>query len=200
MPEIAFPVGYDVVSEEWDIDVPAQVNRSGWTGTRKVIGLPGAPIWRATVALEPIATELSERALRAFLLKLKGVQNTFRLPAACSQTNAAGATVRTGANAGLTVPLQGLPANQTVLAEGQFLTVLLPSGHRRLVCLTADLNSNGVGQGTATFEPELGEVPAAGTAVELANPYALMALAAPRNGWSRENGVATFRFQAEEAR
>lgn len=200
MVTISVPAGADCSDVEWSLDTPAQVNRSAWSGARKVIGLPGAERWFATSALTPVSTETDERPLRAFILACRGPANTFRLPAACSQRSGTNPTVRTGANAGRTLPLQGLPPSTTVLVAGQFMTVPLPSGHERLVCLTADLASNGAGQGTATFSPMLGEVPTAGATVETIAPWALMALTNSRQGWKTEGGQTAFMIEAEEAK
>ncbi|MFS0771033.1 hypothetical protein [Sphingomonas sp. 1P08PE] len=199
MAEILFPAGVELASEGWMLNEPAQVNRSGWTNTRKVVGLPGAGLWQATATIDGIATEDEEAVVRAFIIGLRGVRNTFRLRAGCSQTTVTTATVRTDAGNADTLPMQGLPANATVLKAGKFLTVKLPSGHFRLVCLTLPLVTNGQGQGTASFGPELGEIPAAGTAVELINPFAMMAMTQPI-GWSRANGLTAFSFECEEAR
>lgn len=196
---IAFPTGYDIVSEGWDIDVPAQWNRSGWTGRSKGVALPGASQWHCTVAFEPIPTEAQERALRAFTIASRGVVNHFRVPVACSQTIAANPQVRAGAGGGFTLPLEGLTPMSVALLAGQFLTVPLPSGHHRLVCLTADLATNGQGQATAVFGPDLGETPVAGVSVEIRDPYCPMRRTQPRAGWTRSEGVAVFQFDAEEA-
>lgn len=62
---IPFPdIGFDA---SWSRSVPAQSNRSGWTGKSKAIRLPGASLWRCEVVFEPISTELEERALRVFV-------------------------------------------------------------------------------------------------------------------------------------
>jgi hypothetical protein len=95
--------------------------------------------------------------------------------------------------------LQGLPGGQTVLVTGDLMTVFLPSGHRRLVCLTQDLVSNGQGLATAVFGPELGEVPATGATVEIQRPYAVVALTSEPPGWDVEPGqLYQFAVSAEE--
>lgn len=196
---ITLPTGFEFDAEDWEIDVPAQVNRSVFTKRRKVIGLPGAESWSCRLTVEPIATETDERPWRAFLLSLRGQQNTFNVKAACQSPPAGTPTVNSGATAGYTLPITGLAISQTILKAGQFMTVPLPSGHKRLVCLTADLVSNGSGNATATFEPALTEVPTTSTAIEMSNPYCPMSLKARSNGWTRNQGVAQFILDAEEA-
>lgn len=186
---------------KWRVPFPAQVNRSGWTGRRKVVGLPGAAMW--TLSAEFVTTIGEDRAKpwRGFFVSLNGPVNAFPVRASeRQQTAAANPTVRAGAGNSNTVPLQGLPANQTVLLSGDLMTVYLPSGHRRLVCLTAPLVSNGTGQGTATFGPELGETPVAGATVEIQRPFGLMALTSEPPGWDVQLGQTySFAVTAEEA-
>lgn len=196
---IAVPDNEQIIIDRFDFDAPAQVNRSSWTKRSKIVDLPGGQSWHFEFHVEDITTEADERPWRVFLLQLKGPANSFRLPVACQQHEGGNPTVRSGANDGNTVPLQGLPASQTVLEAGQYMTVPLPSGHERLVMLTADLNSNGSGQGTANFIPSLDETPTAGASVETVNPWALVALPESRNGWTVSEGISGFQFSVDEA-
>lgn len=198
MPQITVPDYNRLILDSFDLRVPAQVNRSEWTGRRKVVGLPGAETWIASITIGDIATEAEEWPWRAFLLSLRGQENWFALRMACQQTDAL-PTVRPGANDGNSVPLSGMAAVSTILRAGQYLTIPLPSGHARNVCLTADLTTNVNGQGTALFEPALYEVPAAGASVEAQNPYVPMALATPMAGLSYSQGIAGRSFDLEEA-
>ena len=195
---ITLPAGFDFVAEDWDFDVPGQVNRSKFTSRRKFVGLPGAEAWSCTLTVESIANEIDERLWRAFIVKCKGQENTFYVPANC-QSPPSGATVGAGSTNGYTLPLTGMTPSTTILHAGEFMTVPLPSGHKRLVCLTADLVANGSGIATAVFGPALNEVPAFGAAVEIANPYCPMTLKARSNGWKKANGVSQFMIDAEEA-
>lgn len=187
---------------KWRLPHADQVNRSGWTGTRKVVGLPGAQGWTATGTFVTQIGADRAKPWKAFFIALDGQANSFPLIAVeAPQTTAANPVVRAGAGNGGTVPLQGLPANQTVLVAGDAMTIFLPSGHRRLVVLTAPLVSNGQGQGTGTFGPELGEVPAAGAAVEIRLPYALVSLASDAPGWDVDVGQTySFPLAVEEAK
>lgn len=196
---IALPTGFDFIAEDWSIDVPGQVNRSVFTSKRRFAGLPGAERWFARVTVEAITTEFDERAWRAFLLSLRGQQNWFNMPANCQQPPSTVGAVGAGATAGYTLPMTGMAVSSTILSKGEFMTVPLPSGHKRLVCLTADLVTNGSGAATATFEAALGEVPTFGASVVLDQPFCPMSLRARSNGWNRANGVSTFILDAEEA-
>jgi len=199
---IAAPAALPLRSVSWRLSTPAQINRSGWTSASKVVGLPGAALWTAKGQFVPVLGEAAARRWRGFFAALRGSVNSFRLHAGeRAQVAGVSAQVDSGANAGRTLPLAGLPASATVLAAGDMVTVPLPSGHHRLVVLTAPLVSNGAGKGVASFEPELGEVPAQGTAVEVSRPYALMRLTSEPPGWDVDAGQTYgFAFAAEEAR
>lgn len=185
----------------WRCPEPAQVNRSAWTGRSKVIGLPGIATWQMEATFVAQIGVAQGRPWRAFFMALRGQLNMFRVRGVeAVQTAAANAAVRSGGDADTTLPLEGLPANATVLRAGDLMTVTLPSGHERMVCLIAPLVSNGQGQGTATFAPELGEVPIAGSTVEIREPWSLMRLSSEPPGWDVDAGqIYRFQVQAEEA-
>lgn len=200
MAEIAFPAAYeDFARVTVELEQNYQVNRSAWTGRRRVSQLPGAEKWYASFVTEPIATENEERAWRAFFAAAGAAPNKFRLPVACDQREAASPTVRTTTTGGNTLPLQSLPPSTTVLKAGQYITVVMSSGHHRLAILIADLVSNGAGQGTATFLPGLPGTANAGAAVEVVDPYLMAAFISSRQGWTTENGQTVFTIEAEEA-
>lgn len=181
-----------------DLDQNYQVNRSAWTGRRRGTALPGAQRWFVS-ATRVFSTEDEERPWRAFLLGLKGPINKFRWPIACSQRVGSNPVVGSSPGNGFTLPLSGLPASVTVLEAGRFMTVPLPSGHHRAVMLTANLVSNGSGIGTATFVPNLNEVPTVGATVETIAPYIMAALIDPRQGITGANGTSSLKLDAEEA-
>ncbi|TCP33277.1 hypothetical protein [Sphingomonas sp. BK235] len=188
---------------KWRCPEPASVNRSGWTNTSKVVGLPGAALWSATGTF---VTQVGEgRALRwrGFFTSLRGQRNSFPLVAIerARQTAAANPQVAAGAGSADTLPLKGLPASTTVLLAGELMTVPLPSGHKRLVCLTRDLVSDGAGTAIALFGPELSEIPAQNAVVEIGEPYALVRQTSEAPGWDVDVGQTyTFPFAVEEAR
>lgn len=81
MAVIERPNAFRVKNIEWRLDRPAQVNRSTYTGARRVVTQPGHARWSATVTLAPIVGQGNVLTMRAFLAKLRGQINTFRLPA-----------------------------------------------------------------------------------------------------------------------
>lgn len=199
MSEITVPLPSGLSLDRLDLSSPAQVNRSTWSGRRKVIGLAGVETWQGSVSISSIATEQDERQWRAFLFALKGPQNWFRYLLPCAQH--VGAKPRVGASAGnaYTLPLTGMQANTPILLAGQFMTVPLPSGHSRAVCLTANLTSNGSGNATATFEPALNEIPALNALVETLDPFIPMAPTTPLVGLSTSQGVSGTSLDVEES-
>jgi hypothetical protein len=80
--QIAFPAGAKIRRVSWSLDRPAQVNRSAYTGARRVVANPWHGKWSARVELSTIVGEGNVRPWRAFLAKLKGQINTFGLTAA----------------------------------------------------------------------------------------------------------------------
>lgn len=200
---IATPAPLPLRNVSWRAPFPAQVNRSGWTGTSKVVGLPGATSWTLKAEFATIVGEGTGKKWRAFFMALRGSVNSFRVPATENrQLPAANPNVPAGAavSAGNSLPLAGMPPNAPFLEAGDMLTVLLANGHERLVVLTQHLFADVQGRGTAVFQPSLTVAPAAAT-VEAIRPWALMRLTNEPPGWDVEPGQ-TYRFtiNAEEAR
>lgn len=182
------------------LNSPAQVNRSIWTGGRKVIGMPGAESWTGQVTIGPFATEEEERPWRAFLFALEGPSNSFRWYLPCNRHIGGRPTVDTGAGNAYTLPLTGMAASTTILRAGQWMTVPLPSGKYRAVCLTADLITDSSGEATASFKPALSETPTLGATVETGAPFIDFAPTATIMGLDQQDGVSGVSFDVEEAR
>lgn len=188
---------------KWRCPEPAIVNRSGWTNTSKVVGLPGAGLWKGSGTFVTQIGEESALPWRGFFLALRGQRNSFPLRAIerVRQTAIANPIVQAGAGNADTLPVEGLPANTAVLRAGELMTVPLPSGHQRLVGLTAPLVSDAKGRAIARFAPELGEIPAAGAVVEIREPFALVRQTSEEPGWDVDVGQTyAFPFAFEEAK
>ena len=200
MTQITVPDYDNLILSGLSLRSPATVNRSKWTGVRKVVGLPGAELWRATIGIDRIATEAEERQWRAFLFGLRGPVNWFRWNLPCNSHIGPAPKVDSGAAAGYTLPLKDMQPNALILRAGQFMTVPLPSGKSRAVVLTSDLVSDGSGDGTATFEPALPEAAAVDTVIETANPWIAFSLTIDEAGMSFDQGVSDAVLEVEEAR
>ncbi|MXP42993.1 hypothetical protein [Allopontixanthobacter sediminis] len=200
MTEITVPNTDDLTLSNLSLDAPAQVNRSIWTGGRKVVGLAGAELWRGSASIDDLATEEEERPWRVFVFGLKGPQNWFRWPLPCASHIGPKPTVASGAGDAYTLPLTGIQPNARILMAGQYMTVPLPSGHNRPVMLMSDLRGDASGNATAEFTPALGEVPVLGATVETVAPFIPMSLTDPRQGFALSEGVSGSSFDVEEAR
>lgn len=178
---------------DWYLDRPAQVNRSGYSGSREVVANPWHGKWRATVTLKTEQGEENIRAMRGFLASLDGQVNSFLLPATeGAQLGAGAVTAAADAAQGATSITLSIAAAMTA---GMFATVTLPSGNRQMVMLTQDIAGS-----TISFKPALREAVSAGAGIEIANPACEVALANSEFGWSvaqwRQYGIS---FDVEEA-
>lgn len=181
------------------LDVPDQQNRSIWTRRRKIVGLPGAELWFASFNLDPMATEDEERPWRAFLFSLRGRQNIFHYPLPKQRHVGEKPLVNAATESGYTLPLDGMQPSTRILSAGHYMTVPLPSGHQRLVMLSADLITNSSGQATAQLNIELGEIPVDGAIIETAEPFIPVCNADPRVTINWDNAVSGAGFNLEEA-
>ena len=199
MSEITVPNHDDLYLEGLSLSAPAQVNRSGWTGRRKVIGLPGAETWRGKATIDLLTTEEEERPWRAFLFALRGPVNWFRWPLPCAVHIGPKPVVVAGAAVGYSLALEGMTPNALILKAGQFMTVPMPSGNLRAVCLTSDLRTDGSGLATAVFEPALNEVPGTGVTVETVAPFIPVSMVQSEQGFTLADGVSGASFDVEES-
>jgi hypothetical protein len=173
----AKPIPADI---DWSIDVPAQMNRSEFTGRRRTVLLSAAPRWYARVTLPPIRGEAAVLAWRAFVVDLEGIANKFRL-VACErdqvEANIAVTVVGAG-QGGRQLLTTGWPPSSVPLRRGQFFT----SGEQ-LLMLMADVEADASGAALLRFKSHLRFSPANGAQLEVRRPYAVMAMSDPRNGW-----------------
>ncbi len=178
----------DFRSIDWRLEIPQQINRSTFTGRRKVVGLPGAARWRFSANHVPFVSEADLRPWRAFFAQLDGVANSFRMIAAeRAQRTGSNPVAAAGASAGaVQITLSGLPASATALPAGAMMTLPLTGGDEQLVILTAALTANGSGQAVASFRPELRGAVAASAIVETILPWALVTLDEPVTGWTSD--------------
>jgi len=199
MSEVIVPSPDDLLLNELRLYTPSQLNRSAWTGTRKVVGLPGAEVWRGSASIDVITTEFEERQWRAFLFGLRGPINWFRWVLPCNKHPGARPIVAPGATA-YSLPMTGMEPNTLILSAGQFMTIPLSSGNVRAVVLMADLFADVAGGATAVFEPAMTVAPPPNAIVETLDPFIPMSLVDPEQGFSRSNGVSSASFEVEETR
>lgn len=186
-----------------DLKRPAQVNRSGWTGRRQAVLLPGASRWSAKGEFAARVGVANARLWRSFFAKLDGLANSFPLRVTeQQQTPFANPTVNGAGQAGSSVALTGMTGGvgAVFLQEGSFLTLPISSTEVQLCILTADLVIGSAGTGTASIKAPLRSSPTNGGTVEAQWPYVLMSMITDTVGW--DIGLAMlygFAFEAEEA-
>ena len=188
---ITLPAGYEFDRLDWRPDPSAQVNRSQWNRSRRVLDLDNGCMV-ASVAIE-VSTEDEARLWRSFHSKLRGAANTFRLPATMCPQETGSITMAATAAAGSTlISTTGWGGASAPLKEGQYITV-----NDQLLVLTADVPASGSSR-TLSIDPPLRAQATAGTPVEITNPTGLVFIPggeAPQT----INGVTTWVFEAEEA-
>lgn len=185
MAVIAWPDGVNIRAIEWVLDRPAQINRSDYTGARRVTANPWHGKWSAKLEIAPIVGEQNIWKFKAFLAALRGPVNTFRLPATYgAQSGLPAATVTTTAAKGaVTMSLTGvqMQAGQMATVNDQLLQII------------------SVADAAITFEPPLRAQATSGTAVEVGNPTCLVSLVDSAVALSAEPGVIySAAFDVEE--
>lgn len=157
---------------------PSQVNRSGWTG-KTWVQPSGRGWWSFALEYPPMA-EADARLMRAFLARLQGAANSFRLPVVDSPQIASTPTVRVNGagQTGYSLAVDGMPVSATLLGQGSYITV-----NDQLLILTADLVANGSGAGTATFASAIRSSPADNTIIEVRTPTCLVSLDGDSVSW-----------------
>lgn len=170
MTTITFPSTPKIQTMSWRLVQPAQNNVSGWTGKRQVIA-SGRGWWECNITMPPIVGSTNINAWRAFLAKTQGATNDFQIPVDPTPQSSLGSLPTTnGVNQlGRAIATDGWPGNATLLLAGQFVTI-----NNQLLQLTADLTTNGSGQGTLYVEPPVHQPVADNSAIEYKNPYCLM--------------------------
>lgn len=188
------PAALPIRRIQWALRQPAQVNRSGWTGRRQVLAMPGGAVWSASAEFVPIIGQANAKRWRAFFTALRGPVNTFPLIAVeAAQHSVAQPTITAGAAGATTLTLS---SSASALKAGDFLTVKLSDNSYQMVQLTADLTTT-----TANFLPPLRLAAATGAgSVETIWPYCHVALTSDTSGWAVDTGqIYNFAFDVEEA-
>lgn len=206
MAVLTVPVGAKFTKRAWVPPSRTQVNRSGWTGARKALRLPGAGLWRVSAAVRTMTREIEVYPWRAFLLALEGQANTFLMPVCEGQhvvpgTGEAPVVVQDGTavQGSTTMRIAGLGAGGLRMFGGQYMSVVLPSGQTQLLGLTQDLLVTEGGVGVARFRGALRETLVNGARVEISNPVCEMEMASGDVGWDEDEGQWTVAFDAVEA-
>lgn len=179
-----------IASVKYEIDNPAQVNRSDWTGATGIL-LQSCARWYANVVIVP-GNAAMLLPWRGFMASVRGRVNSFVLNAVeAAQTTAGLAAVDGAGQSGFNLALKNLPPSTMVLPFGSKIHVAGSYTNWQLFELTSALVSNSAGKGTATLGTPIRTIFPDGAGVELATPGALMRMSGTRNGWTVEPGKST---------
>lgn len=169
-----------------------QVFISELAGTVQTLELPGAR-WFVRAGW-PVLTDADQRAVRAFMVKLRGQGGRFYWgDPAYLRNGPAGALggtplVAGGSQTGATLDIDGASLSITNWGRaGDYFHFTNTAGEREMKMLTADVDTDGAGAATLTFEPVIRVSPADNAALTFTGATCQMMLSDPRVMWSYEN-------------
>ena len=172
---------------EWALVSNTQAHRSPLNGTVQTLELPGSR-WAATLRFDNL-NQADTRTMVAFLAKLRGRAGRFYLydhSLAAPRGIATGTPLVKGASqTGASLITDGWTISQTgILKAGDYIGV---NGELKIV--TADVNSDGIGDATLSIEPPLRSSPADNAAITVTRPTCTMMLADDdQTKWSTQPG------------
>jgi len=148
------------------------------------------------VWVTPSLSTSDMKALKAWLVSLKGQINTFKAYDPDNRTleNAPGNALVAGASqTGTSINVDGWPLSQTVMLAGEFFQF----EDEFKMCLE-DVVTNGSGQATINFEPAIRTSPANNATVIVTNPFFIARLADVYGGTETNQnkiGVVSITFE-----
>lgn len=163
---------------QWEFITNSQTFGSPLAASEQQAELPGAR-FAATLNYRNLSPE-KQRPLMSLLAKLRGTAGRVYMPVAPvypRQGAGGGSPLVNGAGqTGRTLVIDGAPSSVTGwLKDGDYFH-FDSGGLRELKLVTADVDTDGSGNATITFEPPTRTAPADNAAVEIDNPSALMRL------------------------
>lgn len=170
--------------------------RSPLTNSIQTVGRKGS-LWRVTLQFNNL--DAAERAqMQAFLVKLNGQEHRFTLnDHAYTRRGAGGGTplVNGASQTGGSLVLDGATASVTGwLKEGDYFSVA-----NELKMVTADCNSDGDGDVTVSFQPNLRSSPADDAAIDITAPVNGVFILASDPKWDNRPGIfSSFALEAFE--
>lgn len=186
----------------WTHTQPAQETRSAFTGTTRILLLPGDR-YRAQVDVAPRALA-DFLPWRAFSAAVRGRANTFLVPVIKPNEQGTGGSlvvfVDGGGQTGPSINLKSMPASQTILPAGAIIHIATTIDNQRPFVLTAPLVSDAAGKGAAALGRPLRTIYADNAGVELRLPAAHMRMVGNDTGWiDLLSQYQPFSFTCEEA-
>lgn len=164
--------------------------QSPLSGATQTIEFP-SPRWQFNFTMENLE-ESDASLLQAFLVQLRGQAGRFYMYNMARPTprgSNLGAPIVAGASqTGTTLTTSGWTASQTgVLKVGDFFSI---GGELKMV-VSADVDSDGGGLATITFEPPIRTSPNDGSSVDTSAPVAIFKLTEDVSRWVTNSPVIT---------
>ena len=178
------------------------VTYSPFSGASKAYN-HGGQWWEGEVTFRPTRRE-DAALIQAFLLKLKGTYGTFLYgdpdSIALGHQGAGGTILVNGASqTGNTMAVDGMTVSSNIAKSGDFFQ-LGTGASARLYMFTEDLVSDGSGEGTAVFEPDLRSSPADNAQLDITSPVGAFRLIETSSGWqSDQNSIYEVTIAFREA-
>jgi len=199
---LAFPVSPGLEGAKMTLARRTSTATSPFTGSEQRSEWPFA-LWvvKATVPEIGVENAAAIRDWRAFIVELRGQAGTFVLPVpgiVGPSTNYSGTQglVNGASQLGTSIITDTWTPNTPILNRGDYFRL----GTTLKMCM-ADVSSNGSGQATIVFEPEIITAPANNSAVDLADPSAIMRMTSDTTSWDVRGPVLhTFSFEATEVK
>lgn len=170
---LSLPANLPIQSVRFGLKTNTQLFISPLSGDTQAAELPGAR-WFSTYTLAP-KKRSEEAAVQAFLVALSGASGTFYGydPAGVTPLGTPTGTPRVNGDdqVGSSLITDGWTNSTLVLKAGDYFTV-----NSEYKMVTADVTSNGSGQATISFKPNLRSSPADNDNVVVTNPTCIMRL------------------------
>lgn len=190
---LASPASFGFAEVQWQPDSNSARGKNPWSKADALQIYDGA-CWRAVVTL--CASDRFEgRQLRAWLTSIEGARGTFLLgdpdnmPMGAAATSPGTPVVDGAGQTGRLLDLAGLPLSTPGwLLAGDYLQRGTGKA-ARLHLLTADLDSDALGKGTAELWPPVDPAPADGTEIVVTAPQGLFAFASAPPPWRERPGL-----------
>lgn len=180
---IDWPASIRPESVEWGLVVPQRLGRSTFDGSAQA-QVMGAPRWAFTISSGHIR-RADLPTWEALVDQLQGMTNRLRV---WDWRREAPLGVATGtptvrvAGTGTTLATQGWTASTTgMLLPGSYMGI-----NGELKRLTVQMNSDGSGWGTVTFQPPMRASAPVGTPIVLVKPTALFVMTSERPAFVQE--------------
>lgn len=161
-------------------------------------------LWLLEVST-PRMTAAEHALWRSFLAQLRGPGGRFYAGDPDNMTprgEAGGSPLVAGADqTGSTLNIDGCTTTQTNwLRIGDYFAIDMPSGHRELKMITADIDTDTSGDATLQFSPPLRESPANNAPIIVTNPTTIMQVVDDVQKWDGDrNKRLMFSLRAIEA-